>query len=294
MPTDSGKKMQKPAQKLDSEMGREIDHEILKTAQDLHTRSKSFNQVNSTQNQVFPSSIATFVDHTCLRPVAGEADILKTVDEAIEIGCFAVCIASSWVPFVKAYLPGKHPLPEIAAVSGFPHGNSGTEAKIQEAQWAVSQGAKEIDVVINLGRFKEGSYHAVLQELTALRTAIPHTCLKVIVETAALNELEKSVALWLCWKSGADFIKTSTGFYVPSDSTPAGATVEDIRNWRRQIEFLKSEPGYTGQRNHPTPLKIKASGGIRQLTQAIELINAGADRLGASQTAQWVLEQRNP
>lgn len=278
MPSDSVKNQQK------------LDLQLIKTVQDINTRIQAISQIDSIQNQILPSRIGSFVDHTCLRPTASESEILATTQEAVLNEYFAICIASSWVPLVKAHLQGKRSPPKIAAVTGFPHGNCCTEAKIYESQWAVSQGAEEIDVVMNLGRLKEGSYNLVLQELVTLRAALQEICIKVIVETAALTEFEKSIALWICWKSGVDFIKTSTGFYTPQDPTSAGATVSDIQNWRRWIEFFKLDPSFRDHRPNPIPLKIKASGGIRQLAQAKELLNAGADRLGASQTAQWVLE----
>ncbi len=203
--------------------------------------------------------LESYIDHTLLKPTATEADILKLCEEAAHHGFYTVCVNSSFVPLATAALAGKST--RIAAVTGFPLGAAATEIKIAEAVYCVEKGASEIDVVWNLGWYKSGQYKKVEEELRVLKNAIGDAILKVIVETCYLDEKEKTEACGIVVDSGADFIKTSTGFGT------AGATFEDV------ILFKK----LAGDR-----IEIKASGGIRDRETALKYIELGASRLGTS------------
>lgn len=211
--------------------------------------------------------ILSAVDHTQLSPAATWQDIKLLCDDGIKYGTASVCIPASYVKKASQYVQGKLP---ICTVIGFPCGYSTTEAKGFEAQQAVRDGAKEIDMVINIGWLKDGLYDLVLDEIKSIRTAIPNSVLKVIIETCLLTDEEKIKMCELVAVSGADFIKTSTGF------SSAGATKHDI-------ELMAS--------NCPKHLKIKAAGGIRSLDDAQQFLELGASRLGTSSIVKIVKEQ---
>lgn len=197
-------------------------------------------------------------DHTNLSQTATENDIKSLCDEAVEYGAASVCIPPCYVKLAKEYTGEKVP---ICTVIGFPNGYSATAVKAFEAQTAVKDGADEIDMVINVGLLKEKKYGELLSEIELIRKATKGKILKVIIETCLLTDEEKVKMCELVQKSGADFIKTSTGFSL------SGAT-------RHDIELFKS--------NIKPPLKIKAAGGISSLEDAEEFIRLGAERLGTS------------
>ncbi|OZB50260.1 MAG: deoxyribose-phosphate aldolase [Cellulomonas sp. 14-74-6] len=212
------------------------------------------------------AGLATFVDHTLLKPEATRADVNALVAEAVRLGVYAVCVSPSFLPLeVPVGLDGA-PDVKVATVVGFPSGKHHSDVKAAEAARAVRDGADEVDMVIDIGAAKERRFEDVQADIAAVRAAVPHpTVLKVILETAALSDHEIIESCRAAAAAGADFVKTSTGFH------PAGgATV-------RAVGIMA---GTVGGR-----LGIKASGGIRTAADAIAMINAGATRLGLSSTA---------
>ena len=202
--------------------------------------------------------ILSKVDHTVLGQAATWQDIKTLCDDAMHYATASVCIPASYVRQAKAYVAGKM---AICTVIGFPNGYSTTKAKVFETADAVENGADEIDMVINIGWVKDKKWQDLLDEIVAVRQACPGKILKVIIETCLLTDDEK-IALCKCVSdSGADYIKTSTGF------SKAGATFADV-------ELFKA---------HVAPhVKIKAAGGISSLEDAEKFIALGASRLGTS------------
>lgn len=208
--------------------------------------------------------ILSFVDHTYLKQDATWTEIQKTCDEGIKYSCASVCIPPSFVKEASEYAEGKI---KICTVTGFPNGYSTVRTKCFESQEAVLNGADEIDTVINIGDLKSANYDKVLEDLKAIKIACEGRILKVIIETCLLNDYEKKKMCELVTISGADFIKTSTGF------STGGATRDDI------ILFSK----YVGEN-----VKIKAAGGISSLDDARDFINLGASRLGTSRIVKII------
>lgn len=205
--------------------------------------------------------IMSRVDHTILTPTASWEQVKKICDEGLEHGCASVCIPPSFVRKAAAYVGNRI---KICTVIGFPNGYNAPEVKIYETEDAVRSGADEIDMVINLGMAKTGDWEGVLQEIKAVKASCKGRILKVIVEACQLNEEEKIAMCRVVSMSGADFIKTSTGF------STGGATVEDVKLFKEHIS---------------PDVRIKAAGGIRTFEQAQAMIDAGADRIGASALA---------
>ena len=202
--------------------------------------------------------ILAIVDHTLLGQGATWKEIQAICDDGMKYGCASVCIPASYVKQAAAYVDGKLP---ICTVIGFPNGYSTTAVKCAETRDAVANGASEIDMVINIGWVKDGLYDQVLEEIRAIKEACGGKLLKVIIETCLLTDEEK-IALCKCVSdSGADYIKTSTGF------SKAGATFADVELFAK----------------HVAPhVKIKAAGGISSIEDAEKFIALGADRLGTS------------
>ena len=198
------------------------------------------------------------VDHTLLSQGATWAQIQSLCDDGIRYGCASVCISASYVKAAKDYVGDRLP---ICTVIGFPNGYSTTAAKCFEAEDAVKNGADEVDMVINIGWAKDGRWADLLREIRAVRAACGGKLLKVIIETCLLTDEEKIRLCEIVSQSGADYIKTSTGF------SSGGATREDVELFRAHIG-----PG----------VKIKAAGGIRTLADGEDFLRLGADRLGAS------------
>ena len=209
------------------------------------------------------ASVARLIDHTLLRPEATGADVAALCAAANELGVFSVCVSPSRLP-----LPGGLLAPGIAVavVCGFPSGAHRAAIKAAEAAAAVEQGADEVDMVIDLGRAKDGAWAAVRAEVEAVRGAVPAPrVLKVIIESAALDDDEIVAACRAAEDGGADFVKTSTGFH------PAGgASAHAVRLMAATV----------GGR-----LGVKASGGVRTTEAALAMIEAGATRLGTSSSA---------
>ena len=197
-------------------------------------------------------------DHTLLAQGATWNDIKAICDDGIKYGTASVCIPASHVKQAKEYVGDKLP---ICTVIGFPNGYSTTATKVFECKDALANGADEIDTVINIGHLKAGMYDEILTELKALKDACGDKILKVIIETCLLTEDEKIKMCQIVTESGADFIKTSTGF------STAGATKEDVALFAKHVG---------------KGVQIKAAGGISSLADAEDFINLGATRLGTS------------
>ena len=207
-----------------------------------------------------PKAMAKYIDHTILKPDASLAQVKKVCDEAKEYNFASVCVNTGYVKFVAEQLAGTDVKPCV--VVGFPLGACTTEAKAFEAKDAIEKGAKEVDMVINIGAIKSNDWDLVEKDIAALvDTCKGKALLKVILETCLLTDDEKVMACQICKKVGADFVKTSTGF------STGGATVEDVKLMR---ETVGPEMG------------VKASGGVRTYEDAVAMIKAGASRLGAS------------
>ncbi len=203
------------------------------------------------------NNLASYIDHTLLKPVATKADILKLCEEAKQYHFASVCVNPCWVSLCAEVLKGTGV--NVCTVIGFPLGANTSEIKAEEAALAIKQGANEVDMVINIGALKEGDTDRVYQDILAVRKASEGKILKVIIETSYLTDEEKKTVCKLAAKAGADFVKTSTGF------SNAGATAEDVK-------LMKEASG----------IKVKASGGVRTKEDALKMIEAGASRLGAS------------
>ena len=199
--------------------------------------------------------LAQRIDHTLLKPDATAAQIRKLCAEAIEYGFGAVCVNSGRAALARECLTGSDV--KLCVVVGFPLGC--TVVKAAEAKAMADLGAHEIDMVLDVGRAKDGDWAAVEADIAAVRRACPKQVLKVILETCLLTEAEILRACRAARDGGADFVKTSTGF------STGGATVEDVRRMKEASGLL-----------------VKASGGIHTCQEAMALIEAGADRIGAS------------
>ncbi len=197
-------------------------------------------------------------DHTQLATTAKWEDIKKLCDDGIAFGTASVCIPPSYVKRAKEYVGDKL---AVCTVIGFPNGYNTTAVKIFETLDAIGDGADEIDMVINIGDLKDGRDDVILEEIRALKTACGEKILKVIIETCQLTEDEKLRMCKIVTEAGADYIKTSTGF------STGGATREDVALMRANV----------GEN-----VKVKAAGGIKNLKDAEDMINLGADRLGTS------------
>ncbi len=209
------------------------------------------------------AEFARCIDHTLLKPEATAEQIDQLCREAREHEFFAVCVNPIWVPRCVAHLADT--AVRVASVAGFPLGASATPVKAMEAQLAVEHGATEVDMVVNLGALVGGDRNAVVRDIAtvvaAARDARESVLVKVILETRALTDEQIVLGCRCVAEAQADFVKTSTGFH------PAGgATIEHVAMLRR----------------HAAPLKVKAAGGIRDLSTALALLGAGAERLGMS------------
>ncbi|MDD3206294.1 MAG: deoxyribose-phosphate aldolase [Lachnospiraceae bacterium] len=198
------------------------------------------------------------VDHTLLKQTATWEQIRVLCQEGMDSQTASVCIPPFYVKPAKEYVQDKL---AICTVIGFPNGNMTTAAKVFETKDAVANGADEIDMVINIGMVKDRKYEEVLKEIKEVKEACGGKLLKVIIETCLLTEEEKIEMCHVVTKSGADFIKTSTGF------STAGATFEDVELMRKNVG---------------KDVKVKAAGGVSTVADAEKFIELGADRLGTS------------
>ena len=213
--------------------------------------------------------ILSYVDHTLLSQTATWEEIKAICDDGIKYGCASVCIPPSYVKKASEYSDGRI---KICTVIGFPNGYNTTKVKCFEAFDAVENGADEIDMVINIGMLKDKKYDELLYEISEVKKACKGKLLKVIIETCLLTEEEKVKMCEIVSKSGADFIKTSTGF------STSGATREDIKLFSENVE------------RH---LKIKAAGGISSIKDAEDMLSLGAERLGTSRIVKIVKNEES-
>lgn len=212
-------------------------------------------------------TIAALIDHTILKPEATRTDVQKICREARQYGFASVCVNPYWVPLVKAELAGS--AVKVCTVVGFPLGATSTEGKVCETAAALRAGAQEIDMVINVGALRSGDTDAVKNDIESV-VRVAHQAgaiVKVILETALLDDTQKTVASQIAKSAGADFVKTSTGF------STSGATVHDIALMRAAVG---------------PHLGVKASGGIRTLQDVQAMTAAGATRIGASASVKIV------
>lgn len=217
-----------------------------------------------------PAELAMLIDHTLLRPEATRGDVEKLCREAVQHRFFSVCVNPAHVPLAASLVRGT-PV-KVCAVVGFPLGAQTSEIKALEARRAIREGAREIDMVINIGALKGGDDELVLRDIRAVVEACKdgRALSKVILETALLSDEEKVRACELSMRAGAGFVKTSTGF------SSGGATVEDIALMAHTVA--------------PRRLGVKASGGVRTYADAVRMLEAGATRIGSSNSVKIVEE----
>jgi deoxyribose-phosphate aldolase len=215
--------------------------------------------------------IATYIDHTILKPTTTVADVEQLCDEAKQYGFAAVCVPPLFVKKAASLVSGSRV--KVATVIGFPFGYSAIEAKLAETVLAIVDGADELDVVINISAIKNNDWQFLANEINTLLPVIrqKNKVIKVIIESGVLSDAEIVRCCDLYGAAGVDFVKTSTGY------AQTGATVEAVQLIRRHLANV---------------IKIKASGGIKNYTFARQLIAAGADRLGCSSSVQLVAEEK--
>ncbi len=206
-----------------------------------------------------PAQLAAYIDHTLLKADASRDQIEKLCAEAREHQFYSVCVNGCWVEAARTFLEGSQV--KVAAVVGFPLGAMSADVKRYETDAAIDDGAQEIDVVLNIARLKAGDHKFIFRELVDVVEDADERPVKVIMETCLLTEADKILACQLIVESGAQFVKTSTGF------STGGATIADVK-------LLRATVG--------PKFGVKASGGIRDTATALAMIEAGATRLGTS------------
>jgi deoxyribose-phosphate aldolase len=218
---------------------------------------------------VYPHGVATLIDHTLLKPEATQSDIERLCAEARQYGFATVCVNPTWVPYCAHALRGA--TARVCTVVGFPLGATFPEVKALETKRVIENGASEVDMVLNIGALKSNLYSLVHEDIEAVTSVCRRmgAISKVIIETALLSDEEKVKASVLVRAGDADFIKTSTGF------ASGGATVADVALLRRVVG---------------PDMGVKAAGGVRDLKSAKAMIDAGADRIGASVGVKIVRE----
>lgn len=244
----------------------ELDKLIDRIAEEIYQKISQEN--NGTVNTSITSNedLASIIDHTILKPDATEADVTKVCEEAREYKFKSVCVNTHYVTLVSRLLKGSGV--DTCCVVGFPLGASSTRAKVDETYDAIKNGANEIDMVINIGALKSGDWDTVKRDIEGVVNASRNRALvKVILETALLNDEEIIRACTIAKMSGADFVKTSTGF------AKGGATIEDVALMRKVVG---------------PKMGVKASGGIRDTETARAMVRAGATRIGASSSVDIV------
>lgn len=212
-------------------------------------------------------NISKIIDHTLLVPDAREEAIVKCCEEAVKYGFYSVCVYPAFIKKARAVLFESYV--KVCSVIGFPSGATLPRVKIYESIEAVLNGADELDIVLNIGALKSGDWQSVARELEGIIAATPEIVHKIIIETCYLDDEEKKRACEIIMKSGAEFIKTSTGF------GSSGAKVKDVK-------LLKSIAG--------DKIGIKAAGGIRTLKDLVAFLDAGAIRIGTSSGVEIINE----
>ncbi|HEX8465183.1 MAG TPA: deoxyribose-phosphate aldolase [Abditibacterium sp.] len=206
------------------------------------------------------SQLASFIDHTVLKPETRAHQVETLCAEARQFGFAAVCIAPRWIPLAARLLEGSQV--QVATVVGFPHGDTLSRAKADETRASIDAGAAEVDMVISIGAALDGDWQYMRDDIAAVVAAAQNRAkVKVIFENAHLDEAQKVAVYRLAQEAGADYLKTSTGF------ASSGATLEDVRLMRATVG---------------PEMGVKAAGGIRDLATALAMIDAGATRLGCS------------
>lgn len=215
------------------------------------------------------NEVMSKVDHTLLTQTATWEEIERICSQAMKYQTASVCIPPSYVKRAAQYLGGRI---KVCTVIGFPNGYQTTNVKMAETEDAIQNGADEIDMVINIGDVKNAEFHKIKEEISAIKKICGNHILKVIIETCLLTEKEKIKMCQVVSESGADFIKTSTGFSM------AGATFDDIKLFKTYVE---------------PHVKIKAAGGISSFEDAEKFIELGADRLGTSRLVKILESGKN-
>lgn len=223
------------------------------------------------EDTILPSDLPKYIDHTLLKPEASEEQVNTLCDEAAKYHFYSVCVNSSWVEHCVRRLGGTGV--KTCAVVGFPLGAMDSRVKSFEARTAVSNGADEIDMVMNVGAMKAKDLKIVREDMLAVRRACrAGIVLKVIIETCLLTDEEKVLACQIAKDIGADFVKTSTGF------SKSGAIVADVALMRRTVG---------------PKMGVKAAGGIKSFEDAVQMIRAGATRLGTSSGVLLISGQKS-
>ena len=244
----------------------DINEIIRQVTEEICSKYGAQTQTPAASDGYTPADMAKYIDHTYLKPEASVNEIHKICDEAKKYHCASVCVNPSYIQYVAQQLEGSGVTP--CCVIAFPFGTSTPEAKAFEASDAASKGAREIDMVINVGAIKSGDWLLVKRDIEGVVNAVKGRAkVKVIIEACLLTDEEKVKACTVAKLAGAAFVKTSTGY------STGGATVEDVRLMR---ETVGPEMG------------VKASGGVRTYDDAIAMLKAGANRLGCSSTMKIV------
>ena len=244
----------------------DINEIIRQVTEEICSKYGAQTQTPAAGDGYTPADMAKYIDHTYLKPEASVNEIRKICDEAKKYHCASVCVNPSYIQYVAQQLEGSGVTP--CCVIAFPFGTSTPEAKAFEASDAASKGAREIDMVINVGAIKSGDWLLVKRDIEGVVNAVKGRAkVKVIIEACLLADEEKVKACTVAKLAGAAFVKTSTGY------STGGATVEDVRLMR---ETVGPEMG------------VKASGGVRTYDDAIAMLKAGANRLGCSSTMKIV------
>lgn len=223
------------------------------------------------EKKIAAGELARMIDHTILKPEATPAEVDGQCKEALEYNFASVCVNPGFVAFARDRL--KNSAVKVCSVIGFPLGATTTGSKVHEAEEAISNGAQEVDMVINIGRLKAGDLKYVEADIRAVvNTAHARSSItKVIIETCLLTDEEKEVACTIAKKAGADFVKTSTGF------SKSGASAADVALMRRVVG---------------PSVGVKASGGVRNYADAVLMIQSGANRIGTSSGVKIILESK--
>lgn len=244
----------------------DINEIIRQVTEEICSKYGAQTQTPAAGDGYTPADMAKYIDHTYLKPEASVNEIRKICDEAKKYHCASVCVNPSYIQYVAQQLEGSGVTP--CCVIAFPFGTSTPEAKAFEASDAASKGAREIDMVINVGAIKSGDWLLVKRDIEGVVNAVKGRAkVKVIIEACLLTDEEKVKACTVAKLAGAAFVKTSTGY------STGGATVEDVRLMR---ETVGPEIG------------VKASGGVRTYDDAVAMLKAGANRLGCSSTMKIV------